>query len=379
LGLGCGNPQAIAALRPGERVLDLGSGAGFDVFLAARQVGPTGFVIGVDMTPEMVQRARRNAQKAGVERVDFRLGEIEHVPVESSSVDVIMSNCVINLSPDKAAVFREAFRVLAPGGRLAISDVVATAELPPELARDAAAYTGCISGASPVADLERLIADAGFMNVRIAVREDGRDLVDGWQPGASAGRFVASALIEATKPAWSRRLSEPVRWRAPFRCLAQNARGARSRPIAPVVSAWSASTPPPRGGDAPAVLQIGGELVRQIAAPNPVDGCGQIVLDSNELDGNASIQIDDGVAGAPVSVLRLTDRAGINEQDVVDEFRVRLVGVSKDDDIGIRRRGETLKAGDRTILEQVFVDLARAPMNQENSLAIDRDPEFAVE
>ena len=200
LGLGCGNPQAIAALQPGERVLDLGSGAGFDVFLAARQVGPAGAVIGVDMTPEMVHRARENARKAGIEGVDFRLGEIERLPVDSNSVDVIMSNCVINLSPDKATVFREAFRVLARGGRLAISDVVATADLPPELATDPAAYTGCVSGASPIPELEQLIAAAGFTDVRITVREESRDLIDEWQPGASAGRFVASALIEAKRP-----------------------------------------------------------------------------------------------------------------------------------------------------------------------------------
>lgn len=200
LGLGCGNPQAIAALKPGERVLDLGSGAGFDVFLAARQVGPSGFVIGVDMTPEMVDRARINAAKTGLSHVDFRLGDIEQLPVEDRTVDVIISNCVINLAPDKAAVFREAYRVLAPGGRLAISDVVAVGDLPAALAADPAAYTGCITGAAPVAELERALAAAGFTDVRVAVQSDSPALVESWSPGTGADQVVASALIEAVKP-----------------------------------------------------------------------------------------------------------------------------------------------------------------------------------
>jgi arsenite methyltransferase len=201
LSLGCGNPQAIAGLRPGERVLDLGSGAGFDAFLAAQQVGPTGHVIGVDMTPEMIDRAKANAVNTGLAHVDFRLGEIEHLPVEDASVDVIMSNCVINLAPDKPTVFREAFRVLAPGGRLAISDVVAIGEIPAAIAADPAAYTGCVAGAAPVSELQWMIADAGFEDIRIAVQAQSHTLIEEWRPGSGAEQFVASALIEAVKPA----------------------------------------------------------------------------------------------------------------------------------------------------------------------------------
>jgi arsenite methyltransferase len=201
LGLGCGNPQAIAGLKPGERVLDLGSGAGLDALLAARQVGPTGRVIGVDMTPEMIDRAKTNAAKIGLAYVDFRLGEIEHLPVEDDSIDVVMSNCVINLAPDKATVFREAFRVLAPGGRLAISDVVAIGDIPPVIAADPAAYTGCVAGAAPVAELERMIAAVGFQDVRVAVQAQSRTVIQEWSPGSGAEQFVASALIEAVKPA----------------------------------------------------------------------------------------------------------------------------------------------------------------------------------
>jgi SAM-dependent methyltransferase len=200
LGLGCGNPQTIAHLTPGARVLDLGSGAGFDAFLAARQVGPTGSVIGVDMTPQMVERARAHAAKTTLANVDFRLGQIEALPVTDGSVDVIMSNCVINLSPDKPAVFREAFRVLSPGGRLAISDIVAVGDLPAAIAADPAAYTGCIAGAAPVADLARMIAEAGFTDVRITVRGDTRSLIEGWSSESGASSAVASAVIEAVKP-----------------------------------------------------------------------------------------------------------------------------------------------------------------------------------
>jgi SAM-dependent methyltransferase len=201
LGLGCGNPHAIARLRPGERVLDLGSGGGFDAFLAARQVGITGKVIGVDMTPEMIALAQRNAAKVGLTYVDFRLGDIERLPVDDASIDVIMSNCVINLAPDKPAVFREAYRVLAPGGRLAISDMVAIGDLPDAIAQDPTAYTGCVAGAAPVGELERTIAEAGFADVKVTVTAQSRDLVEEWSPCTGAANVVASALIEAIKPA----------------------------------------------------------------------------------------------------------------------------------------------------------------------------------
>ena len=162
MGLGCGNPKAIAALRPGEVVIDLGAGGGFDCFLAAHEVGGSGYVIGVDMTPDMLSKARANALKGRFENVEFRLGEIEHLPVADATADVILSNCVINLSPNKLQVFREAFRVLKPGGRLAISDVVATVELPDDMRNDAGLITGCIGNASLIEDLTEMIRDAGF-------------------------------------------------------------------------------------------------------------------------------------------------------------------------------------------------------------------------
>ena len=200
MGLGCGNPQAIAALKPGEVVLDLGSGGGFDCFLAAKQVGETGRVIGVDMTAEMVSKARKNAVTMGLDNVEFRLGEIEHLPLPDNTVDVIMSNCVINLSPDKPAVFRDAYRVLKPGGRLAISDVVATAEFPPEIRDSVQALTGCLAGASPVTNVEQYLRDAGFETIRIDVREESREFMADWLPGSNFEKYAASATIEATKP-----------------------------------------------------------------------------------------------------------------------------------------------------------------------------------
>jgi SAM-dependent methyltransferase len=200
LGLGCGNPQAIAALRPGETVVDLGSGAGFDCFLAARQVGEAGHVIGVDMTPDMLSKARANAAKGGYANVEFRLGEIEHLPVADASVDVILSNCVINLSPDKAQVFRDAFRVLRPGGRLALSDIVALAPLPDELRDDPALYTGCITGAAGVDELRVWLQAAGFTDVRIVPKDTSREFFAQWAPGRTVEDYVASATIEARKP-----------------------------------------------------------------------------------------------------------------------------------------------------------------------------------
>ena len=198
LGLGCGNPQAIAALRPGETVLDLGSGAGFDCFLAAKRIGPTGRVIGVDMTPEMVTKARGNARKVEATNVEFRLGEIENLPVADASVDVILSNCVINLSPDKAAVFREAFRALKPGGRLAISDVVALKAMPQALAESVQAMTGCVSGSARIEDLKALLSDAGFQDVTIVARPESAAIIGQCMPGAEG--CVVSATIEGKKP-----------------------------------------------------------------------------------------------------------------------------------------------------------------------------------
>lgn len=167
LGLGCGNPIALASLAEGETVLDLGSGAGFDCFLAANKVGKMGKVIGVDMTPEMIEKARENTQKGNYENVEFRLGEIENIPAADNSVDVVISNCVINLSPDKSRVFKEAFRVLKPGGRLMISDMVLLKELPDFIKNSIEAYIGCISGALMKGEYIEVIREAGFHEVKI--------------------------------------------------------------------------------------------------------------------------------------------------------------------------------------------------------------------
>ena len=199
LGLGCGNPQAIAALQPGETVVDLGCGGGFDCFLAARRVGPKGYAIGVDMTPEMIHKARENAAKGKVRNVDFRLGEIEHLPVADATADVILSNCVINLSPDKPQVYAEAARVLKPGGRLAISDVVAIAPIPAAVKKNLQAHSGCIAGSATVPETERMLRNAGFSQIRIDVKDQSKAFIKDWFPGSGAEKHVRSATIEAVK------------------------------------------------------------------------------------------------------------------------------------------------------------------------------------
>ena len=202
MGLGCGNPVALASVKPGETVVDLGSGGGFDCFLAAKQVGESGQVIGVDMTPEMITKARKNAAQMGTKNVEFRLGEIEHLPVADNSADLIMSNCVINLSPDKLKVYREAYRILRPGGRLSISDVLATAKLPDEVQKNLALVAACIGGAATIEDTEKILREAGFQKIRIKANDKSRDLIREWDPDKSknAADYVVSAYIEAVKP-----------------------------------------------------------------------------------------------------------------------------------------------------------------------------------
>ena len=200
LGLGCGNPKAIAALRPREVVVDLGAGGGLDCFLAAHEVGDDGHVIGVDMTPDMLSKARANAVKGRFGNVEFRLGEIEHLPVADNTADVIISNCVINLSPDKAQVFREAFRVLKVGGRLAISDIVATAELPDEIRNSPELVAGCMGNAALIGELEAMLAAAGFEQIRIEPKDESKAFISEWAPGNNVTDYLVSAAITAVKP-----------------------------------------------------------------------------------------------------------------------------------------------------------------------------------
>lgn len=215
LGLGCGNPVALASLREGEIVLDLGSGAGFDCFLAANKVGKKGRVIGVDMTPEMVEKANENAKKNNYKNVEFKLGDIETLPVDDDSVDVVMSNCVINLSPDKAKVFKEAFRALKPGGRLSISDIVLLKELPASIRESIDAYVGCVSGAMIKGEYLEKIEAAGFRDVRVidettfpvelmANDPTAKDIMDSLGIGLDEARRLASSVVSikvsAVKP-----------------------------------------------------------------------------------------------------------------------------------------------------------------------------------
>lgn len=200
MGLGCGNPRAIASIKPGETVLDLGSGGGFDCFLAAAETGDRGHVIGVDMTPAMISKARMNADKGKYQHVEFRLGEIENLPVADNSVDVLISNCVINLSPDKKRVFDEAYRVLKSGGRLAISDVVASTEIPQHIRDDLQLYSGCMAGASLVDELEWMLSDSGFTAISIAPKDESKEFIKDWAPGRGVEDYVVSATIEAVKP-----------------------------------------------------------------------------------------------------------------------------------------------------------------------------------
>jgi SAM-dependent methyltransferase len=203
LGLGCGNPTALAGIREGETVVDLGSGAGFDCFLAARRTGPSGRVIGVDMTADMISRARGNAEKGGCENVEFRLGEIEHLPIADETADLLISNCVINLSTDKPAVFSEAYRVLKPGGRLMVSDIVLDGPLPEEVRNDPDAYSACIAGAVERDRYLRMIGEAGFVRVRVETEAPfTADLLvsAGAESAAVPEGAVVSISVSAEKP-----------------------------------------------------------------------------------------------------------------------------------------------------------------------------------
>jgi ubiquinone/menaquinone biosynthesis C-methylase UbiE len=216
LGLGCGNPLALASIHEGETVLDLGSGAGFDCFLAAQQVGDSGHVIGVDMTSEMIEKARKNALRANFRNVEFRYGEIENLPVENDSIDTVISNCVINLSPDKSGVFREAYRVLKPGGKLMVSDIVLNGKLPPQVLQSAAAYVACISGALPKEEYISEIEGAGFIHIEVVTEKafdvDFEESIKKVELEGQESRFqeessqqiagkVASISVSAVKPA----------------------------------------------------------------------------------------------------------------------------------------------------------------------------------
>lgn len=209
LGLSCGNPTAFANIRKGETVLDLGSGAGFDCFIAAKKVGSKGNVIGIDMTPEMVAKARNNARKSQAKNVEFRLGEIENLPVQDNSINVVISNCVINLSADKQKVFREIYRVLKPGGRISISDMALLKELPAKIQKNITAYVGCVSGAMLIKEYKRLLQKAGLKDVKLTIKGSsdcitpntndplGRILLD--KCGNSINQYIVSVYAEGHK------------------------------------------------------------------------------------------------------------------------------------------------------------------------------------
>lgn len=200
MGLGCGTPLALAALKLGETVVDLGSGGGLDCFLAAEEVGAEGQVIGVDMTPEMISRARDAAKTAGKSQVEFRLGEIENLPIADGMVDAILSNCVINLSPDKQRVYDECYRILKPGGRVAFSDVVEVATMSDEMREDALLNSCCVGGAKTPDAVKAMLQNAGFADVSVRVKAESKDFIKDWAPGSKAEDYVASAEISATKP-----------------------------------------------------------------------------------------------------------------------------------------------------------------------------------
>jgi AhpD family alkylhydroperoxidase len=220
MGLSCGNPNALAEIKPGEVVLDLGSGGGFDVFIAGKKVGADGLVIGVDMTPDMLAKARKNKesyrQTTGLDNVDFRLGEIEHLPVADSSVDAIISNCVINLSPDKPQVWREIARVLKPGGRVAVSDLALLKPLPAEILESVEALVGCVAGAVLVSEVERMAREAGLTDIALNPKTAYVDGMVDWQdpvyqkiiarlpPGTKPGGYITSLEIKARKPSASK-------------------------------------------------------------------------------------------------------------------------------------------------------------------------------
>jgi len=200
LGLGCGNPKAIASLEPGETVLDLGCGAGFDLLLAAKEVGEEGHLIGVDLTPEMIEKARENAAKNNLTNIEFHLADIEDLPLEDNSVDVIISNCVINLAPDKKAVYREAYRVLKPGGRLAVADVLKAGEMPEEIRDDIGSYIECIAGAIAKSELEDILADLNYTGIEIKEKANSDEIVESWSDELELSNYIFSAYITAEKP-----------------------------------------------------------------------------------------------------------------------------------------------------------------------------------